>query len=106
MSVQEQTQDTVKEVLELTSNIVLEVKAAAGTGGSIMAAVNKLEEVHTYVGKRIVYMCICTVHLALLCARKGSSAHITLARVHYSLIDSVYKAPLSNGYACMYILVL
>ena len=47
MSVQEQTQDAIKEVLELTSNIVLEVKAAAGTGGSIMAAVNKLEEVHT-----------------------------------------------------------
>ena len=91
MSVQEQTKDTVKEVLELTSNIVLEVKAAAGTGGSIMAAVNKLEEVHTYVRtyveERIVYTCVCTVHLALLCARKGSSAHIALARVHYSLIE-------------------
>ena len=71
MSVQEQTQDTVKEVLELTSNIVLEVKAAAGTGGSIMAAVNKLEEVHTYVEERIVYTYVCTVHLALLCAKEG-----------------------------------
>ena len=63
MSVQEQTQDTVKEVLELTSNIVLEVKAAAGTGGSIMAAVNKLEEVHTYV-ENALYICayvLCTL---------------------------------------------
>ena len=59
MSVQEQTQDAIKEVLELTSNIVLEVKAAAGTGGSIMAAVNKLEEVHTYVEERIVYTYVC-----------------------------------------------
>lgn len=46
-NVQEQAQDAVKEVLELTSSIVLEVKAAAGAGGSIMAAVSKLEEVRT-----------------------------------------------------------
>ena len=83
MSVQEQNQDAVKEVLELTGSIVLEVKAAAGTGGSIMAAVSKLEEVHT----RMHCIYLCTVHHALLCARKGSSAHIALARVHYSLIE-------------------
>ena len=43
--VQEHTQDAVRGILQLTSSVVHEVKATAGSGGSIMTASSKLEEV-------------------------------------------------------------
>lgn len=41
----ERTQDALRKVLDHTNSIVLEVKATAGAGGSVMAAARKLEEV-------------------------------------------------------------
>ena len=72
-TVKEDTRDAVREVLELTNSIVLEVKATAGAGGSIMAAANKLEEVGRMYGT-----------LVFVCPTKSTTLHIALGRVQVS----------------------